>query len=239
MSKVFVTGDTHGSERDLLKLTSRMFLNGNDLTKEDYVIIAGDFGFIWKSYSDGLENDYMKWFEDRPWTTLVIPGNHENYNRIFKLPVSKMFGGKVRVYNDSVILLERGEIYTIAEKTFWVMGGGLSIDKVYRTPEISWWEQEQPNYNELDNGINSLAKVKGKVDYIITHVAPESALKQILSEFDGVHPKYYDKLSYYLETILNEHIIDYNHWYCGHYHCDKEIKDKKLTVLYNIIREII
>jgi len=239
MSRIFITGDTHGNGKDLAKLMPERFLNGNDLTKDDYVIIAGDFGMIWENYVDETEQENMKWFEKRPWTTLVVPGNHENYDRIFKMPISEMFGGKVRKYNDSVILLERGETYTIAGKTFWVMGGGLSIDKIYRTIGVSWWEREQPNRDELWNGINSLANINGKVDYIITHVAPQSALKEILGSFNFQYNKYKDNLSLYLETILNTNIVSYKHWFCGHYHDEIEVEDKKLTVLYNKIEELI
>ena len=48
---IFITGDTHG-EIDIAKLNSKNFPQGNDLTKNDYVIILGDFGFIWKNEPD-------------------------------------------------------------------------------------------------------------------------------------------------------------------------------------------
>ena len=42
---IFVTGDTHGSI-DVHKLNHRNF-NYDGMTRNDYIIIAGDFGFIW------------------------------------------------------------------------------------------------------------------------------------------------------------------------------------------------
>ena len=40
------TGDTHG-DHDWHKLTSKMFPEQKNLTKDDYVIITGDFGGVW------------------------------------------------------------------------------------------------------------------------------------------------------------------------------------------------
>ena len=46
MSRIFITGDTHGSY-DMTKLSRRHFQEGKTLTKNDYVIICGDFGCVW------------------------------------------------------------------------------------------------------------------------------------------------------------------------------------------------
>lgn len=46
MSRIFITGDTHGSY-DIQKLARKNFPEGKTLTKDDYVIICGDFGCVW------------------------------------------------------------------------------------------------------------------------------------------------------------------------------------------------
>ena len=43
MSRVFITGDLHG-HIDIRKLTEYNFPEGQTLTKNDYVIVCGDFG---------------------------------------------------------------------------------------------------------------------------------------------------------------------------------------------------
>ena len=43
---IYVTGDTHG-EHDFEKLVA-FAERRPQLTKEDYVIIAGDFGVVWR-----------------------------------------------------------------------------------------------------------------------------------------------------------------------------------------------
>ena len=43
---IYITGDTHG-EFDFRKLTTEYFPEGANHTKNDYVIICGDFGGVW------------------------------------------------------------------------------------------------------------------------------------------------------------------------------------------------
>ena len=43
---IFVTGDTHG-EHDIHKLNTIGFPEQKGLTRDDYVIICGDFGVVW------------------------------------------------------------------------------------------------------------------------------------------------------------------------------------------------
>ena len=56
---IYVTGDTHG-QHDFAKL--KLFAQRNpQLTKSDYVIIAGDFGAVWSEPT--LEQD-LKPYEE-------------------------------------------------------------------------------------------------------------------------------------------------------------------------------
>ena len=45
---IFVTGDIHASY-DIAKLSESCF-NTAGLTKDDYVIICGDFGLVWNNF---------------------------------------------------------------------------------------------------------------------------------------------------------------------------------------------
>lgn len=69
---IFVTGDTHG-DVDVSKL-SRKHFDYTGLTKDDYIIICGDFGFIWT----GTNKDewWLKWLNELPCTILWCDGNH-------------------------------------------------------------------------------------------------------------------------------------------------------------------
>lgn len=233
MGRVFICGDTHGGEiGDGKKLTSRNFTIGNDLDKNDYMIVLGDFGYVWNKDEPSKEELYnYRWFQEKNFTTLFVDGNHENFDRLDALPEIDMFGGKVGVVADSIYHLKRGEIYNINGLKILTFGGGTSIDKNRRTEFISWWRQEAPNEREYANCLNNLEANNYQVDVILTHDCSE----RIYSLFD--FPKYGEtsQLQRFFETL--EESVDFNKWYFGHYHEDIVFDDKH-EVLYESVKEI-
>ncbi len=231
MSQIFITGDTHG---DFKRFSSKNFSEGKDLTKDDYVIILGDFGLLWENNYSPKEQYWTNWLSEKPWTTLFLDGNHENFNRLDKLPTINMFNDEVGKVSNSIYHLKRGRVYTIDDKAFFTMGGGFSIDKQYRTENISWWAREMPSKEEYDLGFKSLKE--NKVDYVLTHTCSNKIFRK-LAEVISINEKIKGEegLRDFLEYIyLN---VKYKHWYFGHFHYDLGI-DKHHTVLYNNIKEL-
>lgn len=226
---IYITGDTHGFE--FKKLNSDNFPQNKDLTKNDYVIITGDFGLVWNNNPEELF--WRQWLERKNFTTLFIDGNHENFEMLNKYPIESWNGGNVRKISDSIIHLMRGQVFTIDDKKIFTFGGATSVDKLYRKEGISWWEQELPNVKEMNEGLDNLKKHNNKVDYILTHTTSTSTLN-ILGKYYNFIPEY-DTLTNYFDIISNE--IEYTHWYFGHFHQDLEIIEKQ-TVTYNKIHEI-
>lgn len=150
---IFVTGDTHGN-LDLKKLNSKLFPEGRALDKNDYVIITGNFGFPW--YGNNEDKYWLKWFEDKPFTTLFVDGNHESFYLLNSCEVEEWKGGKVHKLNDSLIHLMRGQIFLIDGYKFFAFGGAQSTDKKYRKENISWWKEEMPNLAEYEEGNKNL-----------------------------------------------------------------------------------
>jgi len=68
---IFITGDTHGGI-DFMKL--RTLSQTNKMTKNDYVIIAGDFGGVW--HKNTLQEDLRK-YVNLPFTVLFSDRNHK------------------------------------------------------------------------------------------------------------------------------------------------------------------
>lgn len=228
MSRIFVTGDVHGGH-DIKKLTNKKFPENKDLTKDDYVIVAGDFGLLWNNSPEEIH--LRNWLTyTKNFTTLWVDGNHENFNMLNNYKVEEWNGGKVHKISDSIIHLIRGEIYTIHGKKFFIMGGAESVDKEHRVENVSWWKEELPSWKEYENGISNLEAHSWDVDYIITHTCP-------LEIFDTVveNNKVTTDLEKYLEMVSNT--SKYKHWYFGHFHQDKKI-DNKHTVIYNKIIEL-
>jgi predicted phosphodiesterase len=187
--RLFVTGDTHGNAcSEFEKLNSTNFPVGKSLTSEDIVVILGDFGLLFKPDLTREEFYWLNWLSEKPWTTLFIDGNHENFERLNTLPESSKWGGKVGVVDLSIDTskmkkpiyhLKRGQVFEINGKKIFTMGGALSIDKVYRTPYISWWPQEDVNYAEMEEAYTNLEKVDNKVDFIFTHTCPNNEIDTI------------------------------------------------------------
>ena len=164
---IYVTGDTHGSgahglfsvDGFMRRFNASSFPEQKEMGKEDYVVICGDFGGVWdvdryKVQESPAERNALDWLEEKPFTTLFIPGNHENYDRLTgcknerlleswfyaKMPDEEKaklrqgyprqlwHGGYVREIRPSVLMLERGGIFVIDGRTCFAFGGARSHD---------------------------------------------------------------------------------------------------------------
>ena len=230
---IFVTGDLHG-DIDISKLNTKRFKKGNELTKNDYLIVCGDFGLVFDKVESNTERYTLKWLNNKPWTTLFVDGNHENFDRLTEYPVKEMFNGKVQEIRSSIFHLMRGEIYTIDNKKIFCFGGAFSHDKESRKEHVSWWKQELPTINECDYARKNLEKANQKVDLIITHDAPRCLASRYGFNRDAMYNGYADNqinILNFLQEIYKT--VDFKDWYCGHYHIDMD--DDNFHFLYNRI----
>jgi hypothetical protein len=214
---IFVTGDIHGSH-DIGKFADNELLNSGMLTKSDIVVILGDFGLSWSdgdTTQDEYDRRWLKWLSKKPWTTLVIDGNHEAFDRLYALPVVDFMGGRASQIYDSIWWLRRGEVYTIDGCKCFTFGGAYSVDKARRTPGKSWWPQEIPSEEEFQYALQNLERHGWNVDYVFTHNCPES-VRQTLPQTDIWMYKGADAVTEMLETIKQK--LAFKHWYFGHYH---------------------
>ena len=224
---LYVTGDTHGLE-DFHKL--HIFAGEHpELTKNDYVIVAGDFGAIW---SEKTLVANLKYFTELPFTVLFVDGNHENFDLINSYPVEIWNGGKVHKIKRDVIHLMRGQVFEIEGKTIFTFGGATSIDRDWRIEGRSWWAQELPTYEELDEGIANLKRYGNKVDYVITHSCSERAMMYPAIRKSATIKKDCPEVQMlsYIEDIAT-----FKHWYFGHFHVDSELSDKYTALFENIV----
>lgn len=226
-----ITGDTHG-RNDILKLRHNNTLSS--LNKEDYLIIAGDFGGVWDgNWQDRIVHNF---YNEQPYTTLFIDGNHENFDLLNQYPVENWNGRKVHHITDKIIHLMRGQVFSIADKTIFTFGGGLSIDRIYRTSGLTWWPQEEPSESECRDAMDNLETHNFRIDYIITHAGPESIVR---NEIHSAHNllRLDCQAEKFLDKVLES--TKYKHWFCGHYHFDMEIPERELTVLYQKVLNMI
>lgn len=235
MSKIYITGDTHG-EIDINKLNRINFPDGQNLTKDDYVIICGDFGLVWGKTQEKTSKYWQKWLNNKPWTTLFVCGNHEDFDLLNSYPVTSWHGGKVHQISDSIYHLMRGEIYDIDGLSFLAFGGGFSHDRYWRTEHISWWQDELPTRDEVDNLLINLENHQNKVDVVITHDVP-AIIRDFLS-YDKSDMSPYDAKYVDINNVL-DHIyktVNFKTWFAGHYHINTDIDNFHL--LYDNIIEL-
>lgn len=258
--RLYVTGDTHRYWVE--RLSYENFPESRSFSFEDkdriFVLIMGDFG-IWND--DKQEKYSLEWLKGRPFTTLFIDGNHENFNRLYEYPVEEWHGGKVHRINSSVLHLMRGQVFHIGGKKIFTFGGAKSHDiedgildpaaedyllrkkdllrrgrRYYRVMGLNYWEQELPTKEEMEEGLRKLEANDNWVDYIMTHCTYTSLQDRIDGGSGEFKP---DILTEYFEEI-NKRIRCFGRWFYGHYHEDTpftEFYGSKVQGLYeNIVK---
>ena len=92
---IYITGDTHADFKG--RFSTQNFPQQKEMTKDDYLIICGDFGGVWDAGGESkTEKWWLDWFEERNYTLLFVDGNHENYgSKIFEI----LFATKSRFFD--------------------------------------------------------------------------------------------------------------------------------------------
>lgn len=216
---IYITGDTHA---DLDEMVSRKFPDPSEMSSDDYIIVTGDFGFVGENFEKRKKlKDLSAYFSNCK--ILFVCGNHEDFPYLNSFGVSEWNGGKVRIINDNVIYLMRGQIFTINGKKIFTMGGAYSHDGPFR---LEWYpKEEQPSLKEYDDAHINLIANDNKVDYIITHTIPKSFLGYIGKTS-------YPEENHFLGFLDNVYRnVSFDRWFAGHYHIDKELLGGKITIV--------
>lgn len=222
---IYITGDTHGDFTRIHK-----FCDEVAPTTDDIMIILGDAGF---NYYGGYRDEFNKRkMAQEPLTVFCIHGNHEI--RPATIPtyhVREWHGGKVYVENayPNLLFAIDGEVYDLGGRQTIVIGGAYSVDKPYRLLRgWGWWPDEQPSEEVKAKVESVLAARDWKIDAVLSHTVPlkYEPVEVFLSFID--QQKVDKSTEEWLDTI--EDRLDYENWYAGHYHTEKNID--KLTILF-------
>lgn len=225
---IYITGDKHGDFREIF-----YFCYENRTTLDDIMIILGDAGINYyaneKDYI--LKNSLLQY----PITFFCIHGNHEERPENIKTYKTKRFHDGVVYYEEdypNVLFAKDGEIYNFNNHKVLVIGGAYSVDKYFRLDRgYNWYESEQPNEETKNKVVSVLKDLNNKVDIILSHTCPYKYLPREMF-LEGIDQSTVDNSTeHFLDEI--EKSTDYNLWYCGHYHTDKEI-DKIIFMFHKI-----
>lgn len=216
MRRVFITGDIHG---DLTSLFERV--KNLNLKKEDVLILLGDNGLEYYSYytkpnlSAWDERVQKRLKEEIPSTVICVQGNHE-------VPFKEMHGNDSRIFSASakesngIYFVHSGQVLNIDGKSFLVLGGAYSVDKVDRlNNDYPYWEREELSNDEMKD---IFSKIRGKkFNYVLSHTSPRSEMpKEALFDLDE-EPE--ARTENFLEIVKNN--IEFDRWFCGHFHINK------------------
>lgn len=250
---VYITGDTHAV---FTRFGTKVFPEQKEMTRDDFVIICGDFGGIW--YDNAYEQYWLKWLSEKPFTILYVDGNHENFDRLYsdEFEVIDFHGGKAHKIRDNIYHLMRGYVFDLCGKKFFSFGGASSHDiqdgilepsdypsmsdclkdynkktkrgKICRINHLSWWKEELPSQEEMDFGEETLKAHNYEVDYVISHSLPQ----EVCSICGYRNP---DTITMYFNKLL-QHGLKFREWWSGHYHQERRIMCKFNIIYENIVR---
>ena len=249
---MILTGDLHASPEEFRFLNPRYLRSKYGSKCENTIItILGDGGFLWHEdkYSDfdgELISTLNLWLKELNSTLIVIPGNHENYKRIYSLPKvhlkEKNFEGDFREISPYIKYTERYGEYTLEGKSVLVLGGARSLVKALRH-EGEWFPDETFSIEEKDR-IVSLIK-DAEYDYVLGHTCPDYIVRQIFEEHN-----YRDSNAEFFDKVMN--YIFPKAWYFGHFHPEKiqgeynfgnfdnlRINDTEFKCLYKSIQSVV
>lgn len=214
---IYVTGDLHG---DIDRFKSKAM---RVLKKNDYLIVCGDFGFLWDGSKK--EKSLLKWIGKRRYHVLFIDGTHDNLDLLADYPLAEWNGGQVREISGRLKYLCRGQVFRLEDSAVFAFGGGESKDSDHR--EGSWWSAELPTQEELETARTSLSRVDGHVDYIITHQCSRQIKTFLTMNDNDVNV---------LDTFFDEvrERCKYKRWFFGSYHINKVIPPREVA-LYDAV----
>ena len=230
---IYIRGDTHG---DPGEFTPEVMPGEDRWTKDDILLITGDFGFLLR---DGekhpRELEKLDTLARKPYTIAFVDGNHEGFPFLNACPTEVRWGAPVKRLRHNVFWLRRGYIYTIAGIRFFVMGGAYSPDKAFRlkyahiSGEAIWFPEELPCPEEYHRAIASLEAAGKKVDYILTHTAPRSIIPRLIHAMPDPHDA---ELTGFLDWVCHE--VEFRGWYFGHFHEDLHLDDRLVAVFRQV-----
>ena len=247
-AKFFITGDKH---RHFERV--KQFCREMNTRRKDVLIILGDTGFNY--YDDKRDDELKKEISQLNITLFCLHGNKENRpQNVGTYGIRSFCGGKVyyEPKYPNIFFAIDGEIYTFEGKKYMVVGGAHSVDKMRCLEEGKpFWYDEMPDDKIKETVESNLQKEGNKIYGMMTHTCPIDYLptEMFMSTRQNASIKrkprkakskklFKPDIDRSTEIWLGdlERKIDYEVWFCGHYHVDKQID--RIQMMYKNIQPL-
>ena len=221
---IYITGDMHGDIQTFKNIMGKITCK-----LENTLIVLGDLGVNY--YLNKSDKKFKNIISQYNINLFVIRGNHDanpaNLNYIKEI---EKYGniGYIEEEYPNIFYAKNGEIYTIENNTFLVLGGAYSVDKWYRLEKgYKWFEDEQMTEEEKQKFWD---KNITKVDTILSHTCPYAnrPIYLFLTQIDQSSVD--NSMEIFLDKVKLK--VEYKNWFFGHYHADKKIEEN-MYMLYN------
>jgi hypothetical protein len=196
------------------------------LKKGDFLIVAGDFGFLWDKTD--REDRILKKIGKKKHYTLFVEGCHDNYDLINSYPVENFCGGETHHISGRLFHLLRGNIFNLQGVRVFAFGGGVSADVAERQQQNRWWGEEAVTETEIETALENLEDYGNQFDIAVTHEAPAS-IKQFLA-FEST---LLTRIHFFLDEVKNT--AKFGHWYFGKLHKHKVIPPKYTALFDDVV----
>ena len=260
---IFCTGDVHGKVIERFSFKQHPELR--QLQLNDIMFQLGDFGqpFGPNTYKEAKHT--FRFLNDKPWITIIIGGNHDDYDYWESCPQVKLFGGIARQaqFNDelySVFFIDHTTTFNIENNHILCIPKAQSHDiwnlldpehpnfktekrhlrkahLWFRVKHESWWPQELMN---IEENINFMEQHEHEhFDLVLSHDAPSSITQWFKRPGDIARLKPTEG-ERYLEVLRKT--LDFDSWIHGHFHFDgvwNETYDDRLCCLYKEIIQFV
>lgn len=206
---MIMIGDLHGEYINLLYRITKL-----EITNTTFIQV-GDFGLGFHDLNydlqtlTGLDKFLMKSNNK----LYIVRGNHDN---------PFFWNHRQELYLKNIFFAQDYDVLTIEDQKVLFIGGGISIDRINRTPGKDYWKEEEFILNE--ELLNKACATE--IDIVVTHIAPDNVwpylFTPVVNHYISREPRLATalKLERRNMRIVYEKVIQAGckRWYYGHYH---------------------
>lgn len=155
--KIMFLGDTHCSRTAVSVATDYAERFGIDR-----IFQVGDFGF-WPMTNNGI--DFIEQCHYNRLPLYWMPGNHEDWPSYYDFLDNAVYDDDGFAIHGAMRVAPPTHAWNWDGLRFGSLGGAYSVDRSVRTEGVSWFPEELPQYEWVD-------QLPEQVDVLVTHEAP-------------------------------------------------------------------